>query len=216
VNRDPTNNECTRDPIFLLLVGAHRLHELPDGIDTDGESWWIENRDLVPEWCEPFIDAGGEHIDTTAAFWKEAEDAGIAYTEWRTETVFLTRKEAEEWAAACAYRWELWRVYCVPCEGELAGMLAAADDPNRGYPTGVWFQAAASGLWYTNRHAAGSVRAVNVDGVPYTRQPNHSKEQPCHENNGTKTKACSCGEDPTNASKPNSAVEPRQSDGRLI
>lgn len=43
--------------------------------------------------------------------------------EWRTESVFLTRDEAESYARSCEYRWSSWRVYCVPCKGELAQVL---------------------------------------------------------------------------------------------
>ena len=33
---------------------------------------------------------------------------------------------------------------------------------------GVWFQSAATGLWYQNKDAAGTVSAVKVDGLVYS------------------------------------------------
>ncbi len=36
---------------------------------------------------------------------------------WQTETVFLTREEAEEWGEDHSYRWPCWRVYCVAAQG---------------------------------------------------------------------------------------------------
>ncbi|MBK8583863.1 MAG: hypothetical protein IPL86_19245 [Flavobacteriales bacterium] len=48
----------------------------------------------------------------------------MIYTEWRTESVFLTREEGERYAKARSYRWPKWRVYCIPCDGELAVLLS--------------------------------------------------------------------------------------------
>lgn len=39
------------------------------------------------------------------------------------------------------------------------------------FPDGLWFQAACSGLWYENRHAAGSVSNIMLDGVMFTGPP---------------------------------------------
>jgi hypothetical protein len=51
-------------------------------------------------------------------------DAPYVQDEWGTERVFLTRKEAEDFGRAHHYNyWAGWRVYCVPCEGELAELL---------------------------------------------------------------------------------------------
>lgn len=32
---------------------------------------------------------------------------------------------------------------------------------------GLWFQSAASGLYYTNRNAAGDVKMILLDGMPF-------------------------------------------------
>ena len=52
-------------------------------------------------------------------------------------------------------------------------MLDAASD------AGVWFQSAASGLWYQVKNAGGDISAVKVDGVIYKRQnaPTHRPER---------------------------------------
>ena len=58
----------------------------------------------------------------TVASQAQTGDAASS-NEWRTESVFLTRDEAESFARSRAYRWSSWRVYCVPCEGALAQVL---------------------------------------------------------------------------------------------
>ncbi len=46
--------------------------------------------------------------------------------DWVTETVFLTREEAEAWGAAHSYRWPEWAVYCVPATGVINAILDRA------------------------------------------------------------------------------------------
>ncbi len=46
--------------------------------------------------------------------------------DWNTEHVFLTRDEAETFAKTKSHRWDKWRVYCVPAEGQLARVLNQA------------------------------------------------------------------------------------------
>lgn len=133
MNRDPENKDCTRDPIYLLQVGIPQWTAIPDGFENDGESWVVEDLDDVDDWALPFLDADNEYINRDSDFTAEAEKYEnsygwpLVYIEWRTETVFLTRQEAEDWARARAYRWNRWRVYCVPCEGELARLLNEAE-----------------------------------------------------------------------------------------
>jgi len=128
MDRDPTNFECTRDPIFLLQIGYEQWVEYPDGVDSDGESLWVDDPAFVADWVKPFIDDEGD-LQTTEEFWKAAreQETGhgwpLLYTEWRTEGVFLTRAEAERWAKAHEYRCYPWKVYCIPCDGELAKIL---------------------------------------------------------------------------------------------
>lgn len=129
MNRDPTNFECTRDPIFLLQVGVRQWTQIPDGLETDGDGIWVNDISLVDDWILPHLDSDRTGVDTTAAFWADAEkqqnDHGwpFVYVVWLPEGVFLTRDEGENYAKARSYRWELWKVYCLPCEGELARIL---------------------------------------------------------------------------------------------
>lgn len=87
----------------------------------------MEDISLVDDWLKKFVTDG--YIETSDEFWSEAEKATneceneLARLVWHTETVFLTREEAERFANCRSYRWPKWRVYCVPCEGELADIL---------------------------------------------------------------------------------------------
>jgi hypothetical protein len=125
----PQNYECTRDPIFLLQRGSRQWTQIPDGLGSDGESLWVEDASLVDDWIKRFIVDGS--VDTTEEFWQMAEctqndhNWPMVYVEWLVESAFLTRKEAEEYGKAREYRWDKWRVYCVPCDGELAKILDA-------------------------------------------------------------------------------------------
>lgn len=137
MNRDPNNNECTRDPIFLLQIGNRQWTQIPDGLETDGESLWVDHMGSLEDWVRPFVDEHGNLCESDE-FWKAAQEKfnnngwPFSYVDWsRTEAVFLTRQEAEDWAKARDYRFPLWRVYCVPCNGELAAILAAAAQPER-------------------------------------------------------------------------------------
>ena len=129
MNRDPSNRECTRDPIFLLQAGRRKWTQIPDGMGYDGERMWVEDTSEVPEWMLPFLSEDGT-VDTTDGFWafveKESNDHGWPFVtiDWNTESVFLTRDEAEAFAKAKSHRWDKWRVYCVPCDGELATLLS--------------------------------------------------------------------------------------------
>lgn len=89
---------------------------------------WVEDEDDLPDWIKPYIAADGT-VDETPGFWQACENAEndhgwpMVYVEWRTESVFLTRDEAERYAKATEYRYEKWRVYCISCDGELAKIL---------------------------------------------------------------------------------------------
>lgn len=128
MNRDPQNYECTRDPIFLLMTGTRQWTKIPDGIELDGSCAYVTDEDLIDDWIDPYIDEDG-CVDLSEEFWKcaESEDNGegwsYVHVEWAVESVFLTRPEAEEFAKQREYRWEKWKVYCVPCEGVLVQIL---------------------------------------------------------------------------------------------
>lgn len=96
--------EATRDPIFLLqrriVLLAH----------TDGYT------------CDEHT---VRELDDEVVSNDELIRRGHAVEYWETESVFFTRAEGEAWAESHAYRWpDGYRVYCVPAEGELRGVLA--------------------------------------------------------------------------------------------
>lgn len=130
--RDPTGFECKRDPIFLFQNGRRQWTEIPNGMSSDGDGLCVDEFDLLPDWIKPFVDED-ECLSESDEFWSAAEQAEgewgwpVVYIEWRTERVFLTREEAEAFGTATSYRYDKWRVYCVPCEGRLAELLNETD-----------------------------------------------------------------------------------------
>lgn len=128
MNRDPSGREATRDPIFLLQSGTRQWTQIPDGCEVEDGGLYVVNRDELADWILPFVDEDG-CVVRRDGFWELAEsiegDHGwpLVYVEWRTESVWLTRDEAEAYAKRRAYRWDRWRVYCVCCEGALASLL---------------------------------------------------------------------------------------------
>ena len=144
MNRDPTGYDCTRDPIFLVQTLSRFFIEFPRGCDSDedGTGLVVSNPDELEDWIKPFVDEDGTVL-TTPEYYEAARDVyngnyPLFREYWRTETVFLTRTEAEAWAAARHYRWEQHRVYCTPCDGNLADLL-------REYPSrDSWFSVIAS------------------------------------------------------------------------
>jgi len=106
--------EATRDPIFLLQSRQLRWSDadLPIGFE------WDEDREVV-------IDSDGETADENHYM---LTSAGCVTLFWETERVFFTREEAEKWGQAHAYRWDAWRVWCLPAQGELAALLRAVSE----------------------------------------------------------------------------------------
>ena len=134
MDRDPTNYECTRDPIFLLQSCERQWTQMPDGLESDGESWLVSGAKDLDEWIKPFIEWDEDdptcgHLADSEEFYEAASgvenDHGwpMIYVVWRTESVFLTRPEAEAFGRATNHRYAKWRVYCIPCDGELATIL---------------------------------------------------------------------------------------------
>ena len=112
IDRDAiANQEATRDPIFLFQRRVINVIKEPDGYTTDGESWWKDEDD------------GEEDIsDKIDNKWLLRHECAIEY--WHTESVYLTREEAEEYGRQRYYNYpDGWRVFCVCAEGELAKVL---------------------------------------------------------------------------------------------
>lgn len=105
--------ECTRDPIFLLQVRRYRLLGVPEGheMDDEGDVW--AKSPIGP--AEP----DRLTVDDLLSF-----EAAVAW--WETESVYLTREEAEAYGQRRAYNYrDGWRVYCVCAEGRLGDLLRA-------------------------------------------------------------------------------------------
>lgn len=120
--------ESTQDPIFLLQSRRLILIGLPfdeneEHFDTiDCELVRIKDKD-GNKLDEP------EYIDLSE--WTKSsripDDFGIDKSiieEWITESVWLDRKEAENWGKSHEYRFTYgWRVYSVPAKGNLSQHL---------------------------------------------------------------------------------------------
>lgn len=110
---DIAHEEATQNPIFLLqsreiiVINIDRYKydsDLEALVDDDGNE--IENQELL-----------------------DRKDATVR---WRTESIWLTRKEAEAYGKRTAYHYpDGWRVYCINAMGELASLLS--NYAGRGY-----------------------------------------------------------------------------------
>lgn len=124
---DRCRAECTRDVIFLFQVRELQLLEVPFSEDE-------EDFDFTDGILDRVKDADGNDLEEPQSVnledWLKLEfctsfgDVPCVQENWRTESVWLDRGEAESWAKAHQYRWKHgWRVYGVPAEGELAKRL---------------------------------------------------------------------------------------------
>lgn len=115
--RQEAYRECTRDPIFLFQKNCPQWLAMPDGWATDGDSWWNEAGETASE---------REMCDRMKDHTQGDYDAPYVQDVWVTERAFLTRAEGEQFGRRHHYNYPVgWRVYCVPCEGELAAILCA-------------------------------------------------------------------------------------------
>lgn len=117
------HDEATRDPIFLAqyrrrwpsmnCIGYHERPRCVDCEKTQGEGCTCERTDGRDPSYEPFT---GELFRA----------CGECEEHWETDSVWLSRAEAESWMKARAYRFsDGHRVYCVTCDGELSVLLAS-------------------------------------------------------------------------------------------
>lgn len=134
MNRDPQNREGQKDPIFLLQRRDYILTHCPDWLGYDGDSFWIDHSCLghvdTSNWN--FLPNNDDEIDERKLFEYLCDYTDDDYTAaietWHTESVWLTRYEAERFAKATEYRCQFgWRVYCISACGELAETLNKAE-----------------------------------------------------------------------------------------
>ena len=107
-------SEITRDPIFLLQARRWQInHEgIPDPLELADDGDFVDSTGSEPVYYS---------MADIAEKWPD-----YVYAEWRTESVWFTREEAEGFGEARSYRFpEGWRVYCLCAEGELAAILKA-------------------------------------------------------------------------------------------
>jgi hypothetical protein len=129
MNRDPENKECQRDPIFLLQRRIYTMIHCPGWLAYDGENFWIEYKNLdginTNDW--DFINKGEIDKSLLLAYLAQAEiepDVKSVIESWVTESVWLTRTEAESFAESTKHRYsDGYRVYCVSACGDLAKIL---------------------------------------------------------------------------------------------
>jgi hypothetical protein len=97
-----SNEEAMRNPIFLL----QSRHIIVTNIDK-----YDYNSD-----AEAIMDDKGNILSN-----QDLLDRADAIEVWITESVWLTREEAEHYGQQKFYRYpDGWQVYCVNAEGELA------------------------------------------------------------------------------------------------
>jgi hypothetical protein len=107
--------ESTQNPIWLFQTRHVEVPDMISGVyyDDDEECY-----------CEPQWNGDGKPISD-----KELIDDGYAIEYWQTESVWISREEAEGWGEQHSYDYgkkdEEWRVYCVCAKGELAKILDA-------------------------------------------------------------------------------------------
>jgi hypothetical protein len=128
MNRDPQNREGQKNPIFLLQKRDYQLTCCPAWLGYDGDSFWVEIQYIddidTSEWN--FYDKGEVNekllFEYLASY--ENNDCTTVVESWITESVWLTRYEAEYFGKANEYNYQFgWRVHCLSACGELAEIL---------------------------------------------------------------------------------------------
>lgn len=142
MNRDPENYDCTADPIYILFRRVWHWVRLPPGCGLDGDSVVVEDVGEFAEWASETgvgvrIDGDDELVMIPEVFKQyaarnDAEFGPYIESVDHAEAVYLKRGPAEDEAKRLNSRGyrdtEFW-VYCVPCKGKLASILAAYPEP---------------------------------------------------------------------------------------
>ncbi len=116
--REIAEKEGTRNPIFLFQVAELVLTD-QDAIYRCSECSCVCDPEKSHQ-CDP-----EDPIDDIS--FQEAKKLGIGKIVWRTEFVFATREEAENYGVSKSYDYGEkninWRVWCVCAMGTLADIL---------------------------------------------------------------------------------------------
>lgn len=133
MNRDPIGYDCTANPIYLVQRRVWDVFNTPNWLRNDGDEWKIDLKKYADEegddapLCELVSDV---QLDDSKVMEYLDRCGGYVAEKWVTERVLLTRAEATDWVKVQEYNFpDGWRVYCVPCEGELARILDELPDP---------------------------------------------------------------------------------------
>lgn len=114
--RQIAREEATRDPIFLFQQRMIIHTRIPRGYEYDDGCHVVKSSD------------NDNPNDPEELNNEEMLERHCAVEYWRTETVFATRGEGEEYGRNREHRYpDGWHVYCVPCEGSLKHILEEAD-----------------------------------------------------------------------------------------
>lgn len=115
--------ECTRDPIFLFQRRRWIVTGAPEGYEFDCDGECVKWTDCDGNGMEePSILSPKDLAQNThdGCGW----DVPCAIETWETESVWLSREEAEAYGRRRSYNYrDGWRVYCVCAEGQLGQAL---------------------------------------------------------------------------------------------
>lgn len=123
-----TNNECQKDPIFLLQKRKYILTKIPEWLGHDDAGFWVE-LDNLPDYFSDFgefMERGEVNDKKLYKYLCQLSDDDCQYCveTWTTDSVWLSRGEAEQWGGAKSYNFpDGWRVFCVSAMGMLACVL---------------------------------------------------------------------------------------------
>ncbi len=124
------------DPLIALIEAAPGIAEWKDEKKTEATEspiFLFQSKSMVPSFdcANAHMLADQARYDQEIALGRDGDELPRTYCSscevvWRTERVFLTREEGENFGKAKHYNYtEGWRVYCVPCAGQLAKLLHA-------------------------------------------------------------------------------------------
>lgn len=129
--------EGTRDPIFLLEVSRTEVAQASFDNELYVENDYFKGGGvfLTPESYNDYEAMDFSDEEAAEEFWRNCKtmdnealmNHGLAIQYWDTDSVWLTREEAQQHAEKRSHHYGKegiqWRVYCVCAEGELAKLL---------------------------------------------------------------------------------------------
>jgi hypothetical protein len=115
-------------PVYLLQRRTYQLAYCPEWLGRNDDGYWIEIKRIqgldTSDWN--FYDKGLIDVDLLAKYLLSYEINGYpaAIEKWTTESIWLTRSEAENYAKESEHSYHFgWRVVCSSACGEIAEIL---------------------------------------------------------------------------------------------